>query len=56
MPLTGYTLENSDVIIGNEVAKTVTWDGKKDLSDLISKPVRLHIYMKDADLFSIRFK
>ncbi|MBD2703523.1 hypothetical protein IC229_22955 [Spirosoma sp. BT702] len=52
----GYSLLDSQELVGNEIARTVSWDGNSDLSKLISKPVRLRIYLKDADLYSIRFK
>jgi hypothetical protein len=55
-PVKGYYMEDSQTVIGNEIAGTVTWNGNKDLSSLASKPVRLKIFMKDADLYSIRFK
>jgi hypothetical protein len=52
----GFELENSKEIIGNEIEKTVTWNGIYDLSELNDKPVRLRFVMKDADLYSIKFK
>jgi hypothetical protein len=55
-PLPGYSLEDSQVIIGNEISRIVTWNGKEDLNELRSKPVRLRILMKDADLYSIKFR
>ena len=52
----GYELENSTELIGNEIEKTVMWKEKHDLNKLIGKPIRLRFVMKDADLYSIRFK
>ena len=52
----GFELENSTEIIGNEIEKEVTWNGNPDLKKLNNKPVRLRFVMKDADLFSIRFR
>ncbi|MBQ4915822.1 hypothetical protein J8L85_15310 [Maribacter sp. MMG018] len=49
----GFTMEESRSLIGNEISRTVLWNGK--LEKLASKPVRLRIYMKDADLYSIKF-
>jgi hypothetical protein len=54
-PIPGYTMDDSDTIIGNEISKIVTWKGNKDVKPLASKAVRLRIYMKDADLYSIKF-
>ncbi|WP_372934567.1 hypothetical protein [Mariniphaga sediminis] len=55
-PIPGYTLEDSQVIIGNEISRIVSWKDSGNLKKLNSKIVRLRVYMKDADLFSIRFK
>ncbi len=52
----GHTLEDSQTIIGNELSRIVIWKGSGDLQNLISKTVRLRIQMKDADLFSLRFR
>ena len=54
-PMPGYTLEESDIIIGDEIKKIVTWEGSKDVSEVSTKPVRLHIFLKDANLYSIKF-
>jgi len=54
-PIPGYTMDDSDTIIGNEISRIVTWKGNKDVKPLASKAVRLRIYMKDADLYSIKF-
>ena len=55
-PVPGFTFAESQTIIGNEISRIVSWNGKKDLSTLTDKPVRLKIFMKDADLYSLRFK
>jgi hypothetical protein len=55
-PLPGYTLEEAQPLIGNEISRVVTWNENGDIEKLASNPIRLHIYMKDADLYSIRFK
>ena len=52
----GYMLDESDIIIGNEIDRVVSWKGNAILKDLESKTIRLRIFMKDADLYSIRFK
>lgn len=56
VPVPGFTLDDSDRIIGNEISRIVVWKGKGDLQNLISKKVRLRIRMNDADLYSIRFR
>ena len=52
----GFTMEESDVIIGNEIERVVSWKGKSDVKDLASKTIRLRIFMKDADIFSLKFR
>lgn len=54
-PIPGFTLADSREQIGNEVNRTVTWKGKKDLKALSGKPIRLRFVMKDADLYSLQF-
>ena len=54
-PIPGYTMEDGQVIIGNEISRIVEWNGNKDLDKLVSKIVKLRIYMKDANLYSIKF-
>lgn len=54
-PLTGYTLEDSQVIIGNEIKGIVAWRGRESVKSLASRPIRLRIFMKDADLYSLKF-
>ena len=51
----GFTLDDSDMIVGNEITRIVSWKGNRDLQKLALKAIRLRIYMKDADLYSIRF-
>ena len=55
-PLKGFTLAQSPEIYGDEIDRVVTWKGGSDVSSLAGKPVRLRFVMKDADLYSIRFK
>jgi len=54
-PIPGFTKDDSQVIIGNEISRLVAWNGKTDVSSLAGKPVRLKFYLKDADLYSIKF-
>jgi hypothetical protein len=54
-PLPGYALADADEIVGDEIARTVTWRGAADVSALAGRPVRLRFVMKDADLYSLRF-
>jgi len=53
--LPGFTLGDSEVLFGNELAHTVSWAQGSDVSSLAGKTVRLRVNLKDADLFSLRF-
>jgi len=55
-PLPGFALADCPEIYGDEIERSVAWKGGKDLGGLAGKPVRLRFAMKDADLFSIRFR
>ncbi|MEX2512438.1 MAG: hypothetical protein WD398_06000 [Cyclobacteriaceae bacterium] len=55
IPIPGFTMEESAELIGNEIAKIASWKNGKSLISLATKPIRLHIYMKDADLYSLKF-
>ncbi len=55
-PIPGFTKDECDEIIGDQVDRTVTWNGAADVSALSGAPVRLRFVMKDADLFAIRFR
>lgn len=54
--INGFELDNAKELIGNEIEKAVSWNGNPDLSKLMDKPVKLRFVMKDADLYSLRFK
>jgi len=55
-PISGYSLGDCQRIVGNEISRVVRWEKGADLGSLITKSVRLLVQMKDADLYSIRFK
>ena len=55
-PIAGFAHEDADEIIGDEIVRVVTWKGKSDVSALAGKTVRLAFYLKDADVFSFKFK
>ena len=54
-PLPGYSVNDSRELIGNEIERIVSWNGKSDVSKLAGKPIRLRFVMKDSALYSIRF-
>ncbi len=55
LPLSGYTLSDCLPIFGDEIKRNVAWKSKKIVSTLQGKPIRLRFYLKDADLFSMKF-
>ena len=54
--INGFELENATELIGNEIEKSMSWKGNPDLAKLMDKPIRLRFVMKDADLYSLRFR
>ncbi|MGQ9650201.1 MAG: hypothetical protein ACUVXJ_08830 [Phycisphaerae bacterium] len=55
-PMPGFGLDDCVEIWGDEIERIVSWKGGPDVSRLAGKPVRLRFVMKDADLYSIRFR
>jgi hypothetical protein len=51
----GFSKEECQEIIGNELARTVYWNKSTDVSSLSGKSVRMKVYLKDADIYSFRF-
>jgi hypothetical protein len=52
----GYSKEDCQAIIGNELNKSVSWGNDKDLISLNGRVIKLHFFMKDADLYSMKFE
>lgn len=55
-PVPGYSLEDSMEIVGDEIERVAAWENGADVSSLAGQPVRLRFVLKDADLYSIRFR
>ncbi|MEW4528364.1 hypothetical protein [Maioricimonas sp. JC845] len=55
-PIPGFTLDDCDVIYGDEIDRTVTWSGDPDLGALSGRAVRLRFVLRDCDLYSFRFR
>ena len=55
-PLPGLSINDCVEILGDEVAGTVRWDSGANLEDISGQAVRLRFVMKDADLYSLRFR
>lgn len=55
-PLPGFSLKESEEFYGDELDHVMTWKGKSDLSQFAGKPIRVRFVLKDADLYSLRFR
>ena len=47
--------EACDRMVCNSVRRTVTWNGKHDISHLAGKLVRMHVRMRNAKLYAFQF-
>ena len=56
VPLPGFALADSEVMYGDSLEQPMLWRGTPDLGALAGTPVRLRFVLKDADLFSLRFR
>ncbi|WP_442509265.1 hypothetical protein SH528x_000830 [Novipirellula sp. SH528] len=54
-PIPGFTLDDANEQIGNEIQRVVSWKQGSDVSSLTGTPVRLRFVIKDADLYSFKF-
>jgi hypothetical protein len=55
-PLPGFRLADAPESVGDEIAHIVRWNTGTDLSRFAGQPVRLRFVLKDADLYSLRFR
>ncbi|MCH2129735.1 MAG: hypothetical protein MK179_11355 [Pirellulaceae bacterium] len=51
----GFTLEDCDVIMTNDVRHRVSWKGNADVSSLAGTPVQLHLKMRSTKLYAFQF-
>jgi len=54
-PLEGFSLNESNEIIGNDVDLEVHWSENADLASLNGMPIRMHFVLKDAHLYAFQF-
>ncbi|MCK5104469.1 MAG: hypothetical protein KAR17_16710 [Cyclobacteriaceae bacterium] len=52
----GFSADECQLIIGNEIDRNVSWGKDKNLNDLAGKVIRLRFLMKDADLYALKFE
>ena len=55
-PIPGFTIDECAEIYGDEIEKLVEWKSGSDLSALAGKVIKLRFALKDADLYSMKFK
>ena len=55
-PIPDLALADAPQIYGDDVERVAPWKAGASLKELAGKPVRLRFVMKDADLYSLRFK
>ncbi len=55
-PVEGFKLADCTELIGDEIERVVRWNRVSDLSRLRGTSIRLRFVLKDADLYSIRFR
>ncbi|EON77856.1 hypothetical protein ADIS_1775 [Lunatimonas lonarensis] len=53
--LPGFSMKETQPLIGNEISRLVYWNKSTDITPLAGKPVRMRVYLKDANLYSFRF-
>lgn len=54
-PVPGYGFDETPLLFGDDLARTVPWKDGKDLTALSGKPVRLRFVLSDADVYSMQF-
>ena len=55
-PLKGFSLEDCEPVFGDTIERCVIWKKGADLRSLKGKSVKVRFVLKDADLYSFRFK
>jgi len=52
----GFTLDDCHLQYGDQLDRVVSWQSGDDVGTLAGRAVRLHVELKDADLFALRFQ
>lgn len=55
-PLHGFRLEDMEPMYGDEIEERVIWGPEAAIEQWRGRPVRMRVQMKDADLFSLKWK
>ena len=54
--LDGYSAEECNTFSGDELRRTVTWNGTRDVSRLSGQPIRVRFHLENAALYSFHFR
>lgn len=55
-PFPGFALADSAEITGDQIEQVVSWKNGADVNSLAGRAVRLRFALKDADVYSMRFR
>ena len=55
-PIPGYALNEAVTILGDKIEGVASWKNGPSVASLAGKTVRLRFVMRDADLYSLRFR
>jgi hypothetical protein len=56
IPFPGFSSSECPDMIGDEIGRVVRWEKGADVGSLAGSRIRLRVSMKDADLYSFRFR
>ena len=49
----GFSVDEADLLTGDELSRAATWNGKSDLSQFTGRQVSARVQMSRAELFSV---
>ena len=55
-PIPGFSLEDCHEYFGDSTERVVKWNRDPDLSEIAGRTVRIRFELKDADLYSFKFR
>ena len=53
-PIAGFTKEDADDLVVDDVRTVATWRGESDIRELVKRPLRLRFHLQNARLYSFR--
>lgn len=52
----GFSKDDCQILIGNEIKKNVKWRSDQTVKELQGKVIKLRFFLKDADLYALKFE